>query len=98
MAIESAIEAKPREFFSFNAGYLIQPGARTNDLLEDAVSWLVAATETVNVLAIDLEDKDSQLCVNPHAAARMLWGTFHLLRMAHGVVEAANAKLMEARS
>jgi hypothetical protein len=78
-----------KDFFKFNAKYLIHPESTANGLLDDAQCWLSAATETVNTLAVELETDGSQTQANPRAASRMLWGVFHLLEMVNGAIGAA---------
>lgn len=84
---------------TLNGRYLADPEISASELLEDASSWLVAATEIVNQMAIELGDDGTDMYANPQAAAKILWGAFHLLQMADGATQVAYARfLKEAKS
>jgi hypothetical protein len=98
MAKESVAAARPAEFFSSSATYLIHPDTDAKDLLDDAGAWLDSVKATVNHIAIELGDDGSQMHVNPRDAARMLWGVFHTLGMIEGAVQAARGRTKGVRS
>lgn len=82
-----------QELFSFGGRYLVAPEATSGLLLDDAGCWTTAASEIVNVLAIELDDDGSDLAANPRSASRMLWGVFHLLEMVQGAITTAQLRL-----
>jgi hypothetical protein len=91
--VAAAKRAEP-SIVTLNGCYLVDPEISASELLEDASGWLVAATEIVNQMAIELGDDGTDLYTNPQAAAKILWGAFHLLQMADGATQVAHARFL----
>ena len=89
-----AIEKKQahENYMAFSAKYSFAPDARAVDLATDAGCMLGPVISTVNLLAIELEDKEGDLCANPSEAASMLWGVMHQLNAIKALVQEMEAK------
>ena len=92
----TGIEERP--FFSLGASYNVASDAKAEDLLDDASCLISCLKELVGTLATGLSEKDGDMAANPRSVSSILFGAQYSLQMIGGAVDAANSRIMHART
>jgi hypothetical protein len=86
-----SVAARTAELLSFNGHYAV-PGDNQADRLLDDVGCFMASALAMFRKELEIADRADVKAVEPELAER-LWGIYHLLQMAQGAANAANACL-----
>lgn len=95
MAIDTVTESRPAYVLESNARYEISPAETPSSLLFDAEVWMGTGLATLDLVAEELQNYESQLSANPGLAAQILYGVIHQLRMSKNVLSVATSRLYE---
>src|SRR5579883_3577121 len=93
---QAALQAEQRLFLSLATDYVITEGSDPTGLMDDASLFLEYAHEAVSTIANGLEDKGSDIAINPQSAAIVLRGVLRFIEMAASNVGAVNGRLTAA--
>ena len=93
---EAALSTPSRKFLSLATDYVITEGSDSTGLMDDASLFLEYAHEAVSTIANGLEDKGSDIAINPQSAAIVLRGVLRFIEMAASNVGAVNGRLTAA--
>jgi hypothetical protein len=91
-----SVAARTAELLSFNGHYAV-PGDNQADRLLDDVGCFMASALAMLRKELEIADSPEINAVEPELAAR-LWGIYHLLQMAQGAANAANASLPNSQN
>lgn len=98
MATDTVTESTPAYVLEGNARYEIGPSERASDLLFDADIWMGTGLATLDLVAEELQDYESQLSANPALAAQIIYGVIQQLRMSKNALSVATSRLHEEQS
>lgn len=81
------------QLLKLSGEYLIADDSTADDLLNDIACWVEGINATLNLAAMGLSDKQSDLYANADQVGGMLFNAYYLSDMVLAAVAAAHARL-----